>query len=276
MTTHVYLKLYKPTQLPFLHKMMRKIGIPFYHSSVIVNDNEYSFMGHSDDWSGIIDSSKDKRFELSSVVPVGKTVFSQQYIDRVIEEYDRLFKGSAYHLFNFNCHTFTEMFINELLDQTPTFQLPFFITRLQRIFNPFQIMLPNFLLMPEKIEYTFKTEYAYDSSSAPLLGISESDMDLDIYTYDDYSESSQLTEADKHTDRVLTMQQSLEKLQAQFDNVEMDKTDLIAKLLSKTYDNPSSSEYYDYDSLLSDLSSDGTDASDKVDLFLPMVVKTET
>ena len=126
----VYLNVY---HLSFLNYFLQLLGFGFFHTSLEINDMEYSFKQCSGDESGIFyNRFKDGigKNWLKEKIYLGKTPYDINSVNKIFKLYIPFWLGKSYDLFKKNCNHFTKYFARLLLRADEVVNFPEYVNRI--------------------------------------------------------------------------------------------------------------------------------------------------
>ena len=138
----VYLNIY---HLTIFNYILQFFGFGFFHTSLEINDIEYSFKLGSGDQSGIFynhfkDGIDKKR--LKEKIYLGNTPYDINSVNEIFKLYIPFWLGRSYNLFEKNCNNFTKFFASLLLRTDNVINYPDYVNRIT-IFARYFNMLYN-------------------------------------------------------------------------------------------------------------------------------------
>jgi len=126
----VYLNVY---HLTVLNYFLQLFGFGFFHSSLEINDTEYSFKLCSGDESGIFfnkfKDGIDKKW-LKEKIYLGKTTYDMHSVNEIFKLHIPFWLGKSYDLFKKNCNHFTKFFACLLLRTDDVVNFPEYVNRI--------------------------------------------------------------------------------------------------------------------------------------------------
>ena len=126
----VYLNVY---HLTFLNYFLQLLGFGFFHTSLEINDTEYSFKLCSGDESGIFfnkfKDGIDKKW-LKEKIYLGKTSYDFNSVNEIFKLHIPFWLGKSYDLFKKNCNHFTKFFACLLLRMDEVVNFPEYVNRI--------------------------------------------------------------------------------------------------------------------------------------------------
>ena len=126
----VYLNVY---HLTLLNYFLQILGFGFFHTSLEINDTEYSFKLCSGDESGIFfnkfKDGIDKKW-LKEKIYLGKTSYDINSVNEIFKLHIPFWLGKSYDLFKKNCNHFTKFFACLLLRTDEVVNFPEYVNRI--------------------------------------------------------------------------------------------------------------------------------------------------
>ena len=126
----VYLNVY---HLTILNYFIQLLGFGFFHTSLEINDIEYSFKLCSGDESGIFfnkfKDGIDKKW-LKEKIYLGKTSYDINSVNEIFKLHIPFWLGKSYDLFKKNCNHFTKFFACLLLRTEEVINYPDYVNRI--------------------------------------------------------------------------------------------------------------------------------------------------
>ena len=126
----VYLNVY---HLTILNYFLQLLGFGFFHTSLEINDIEYSFKLCSGDESGIFfnkfKDGIDKKW-LKEKIYLGKTSYDINSVNEIFKLHIPFWLGKSYDLFKKNCNHFTKFFACLLLRTEEVINYPDYVNRI--------------------------------------------------------------------------------------------------------------------------------------------------
>jgi hypothetical protein len=126
----VYLNIY---HLTILNYFLQLLGFGFFHTSLEINDTEYSFKLCSGDESGIFfnrfKDGIDKKW-LKEKIYLGKTSYDINSVNEIFKLHIPFWLGKSYDLFKKNCNHFTKFFACLLLRTEEVVNYPEYVNRI--------------------------------------------------------------------------------------------------------------------------------------------------
>ena len=126
----VYLNVY---HLTILNYFLQLLGFGFFHTSLEINDVEFSFKLCSGDDSGIFynkfKDGIDKKW-LKEKIYLGKTSYDINSVNEIFKLHIPFWLGKSYDLFKKNCNHFTKFFACLLLRTEEVVNFPEYVNRI--------------------------------------------------------------------------------------------------------------------------------------------------
>ena len=126
----VYLNVYHLTALNYF---LQLLGFGFFHTTLEINDIEYSFKLCSGDESGIFKNrfkdGIDKKW-LKEKIYLGTTLYDANSVEEIFKLHIPFWLGKSYDLFKKNCNHFTKFFGCLLLRTEEVVNYPDYVNRI--------------------------------------------------------------------------------------------------------------------------------------------------
>jgi len=126
----VYLNIY---HLTIFNYILQFFGIGFFHTSLEINDIEYSFKLGIGDESGIFINRFKYGIEkkwLKEKIYLGNTPYDINSVNEIFKLYIPFWLGRSYNLFQKNCNNFTKFFAGLLLRKDNVINYPDYVNRI--------------------------------------------------------------------------------------------------------------------------------------------------
>ena len=111
----VYLNIY---HLSFVNYFVQLFGFGFFHSSIEINEKEFSYSATNDEYSGIFSNLiEDSNLILKEKIYLGNTFYNNNEINEILLLNTPYWLGKSYDPFLKNCNHFTKFFSKLLIEK---------------------------------------------------------------------------------------------------------------------------------------------------------------
>lgn len=198
----IFLNVYHLTKFNYLIQLT---GVGFFHTTIEVNNIEYSFGRTIDENSGVFFNKfgeGPKSIELKEKIYLGNTIYNDVIIQQLLILYIPYWLGKSYDPFLKNCNHFTKFLAQKLLRTTYVKNYPDYVNRiiefgifLSGYYSPIKRLYGKMVLLPNKgnsrtIEEEKKSQEKEKKNDNNNKVIFEEDIKIEVEQNSDYSKSS--------------------------------------------------------------------------------------
>ena len=151
----IYLNVY---HLSIINYAIQIFGIGFFHTTLEINNIEYSFGATTENVSGIFYNTFGEgspNIQLKEKIYLGNTIYNDETIKRLLCLYIPYWMGKSYDPFLKNCNHFTHFFAEKLLRTSKVKKYPDYVNRITEyviffhgFYSPIQRLYQNILPSP--------------------------------------------------------------------------------------------------------------------------------